>query len=351
MTKTQTVRGATRSPVMNVSATTRLRRVVSWLYEPGSVLILGLLASIIFDDGYGRLILSIVLVNVLLALSLAMTLETGRLSLAQGALAGVGAFASAWFVLNTPASPALSIFLGCAVAGVAGLLVAALAARLSGFYFVVATLAFAQIFTVLVSGWSAVTGGIGGLTGIPPFNDVNIGPVNVSFGFDPLRTSYVAVLLMVVVVTLVVCRALTHGSRPGRRIRAVGDDEVLARSLGISAAFWRTVAFGVGGVIAGLAGGLQASLTGGVSPSSYSLLVGVLILAMVYTGGRRSLLGAVAGAAILTLAQELSRFGDQTQLILTGLLLVVIALVLPYGLAGLTRRVLTVVGRIGEARA
>jgi len=319
-----------------VQATRRTSGIVPHLAEAGALMVVGLAAYFILTSAYDRLILSNALVNVLLALGLALTLRTGRISLAQATLAGVGAYVSAWLSVNTTMSLFMTVVLGTLAAGVIGLLIGMLGLRLAGFYFVIATLAFSQVFTVVVGAWQNVTGGLNGIVGVLRFNSVP----GFDFSFSGGYSGYVLLLLIVVVLAYVVTALMTGRNKVGRRLIAVGDNDLIATSVGVHPALWRTVAFAVGSLIAGLAGSIQASYLGVAAPSTYNLNASVLVLAMVFLGGKRSLPGVVIGAVALTYIPEWARFGPQSQLLISGAFFVVIAFLLPNGLIPTAGRII-----------
>lgn len=304
------------------------RSAIEWLLIVG----LAVLAYYVFTSGYQRLVASTALVNAILALSLLLTSFTNRLSLAQAALAGIGAYASGYLAVSKGLDPVLAIVVGALLATVFGTLLGLLALRLRGFYFAIATIAFAEIFSVVVSGWTSVTGGLGGLNGIPSLPDFSIGGFNVVYSFDQALTGYYFTLLVVTAVVLAIVYAVTGDTRVGRKIRAVGDDEVLAQSVGVAATRWRTLAFSLGALLAGIGGGLQASLLGGAAPSSYDTFTSVMVLAMVFIGGRRSVPGAVVGAVLLTVVAEGLKMAASWQLVFYGAFFLAAAFFFPNGI-------------------
>lgn len=294
------------------------------------VLVAGYALWWILAPGYDQLIFANALVNVVLALGLLLTLRAGRISLAQASLAGVGGYASAYVAVHSQLNLMLTLVIGALGAGVVGAVIGALALRLQGFYFVIATLAFSQIFTIVVGSWQSVTGGLNGIVGIPRLGEASGGSFDFSFAGGYI--GYSLLLLITVSICLVVVGLAMRSNRFGRAVTAVGEDDVLAAALGAGVTRWRVLAFVIGAVMAGFAGAVQASYLGAAAPSTYNIDASVLVLAMVYLGGSRSLLGAVVGAFALTYIPEWLRFGDQTQLLFTGLFFVFIAFVLPNGL-------------------
>ena len=298
--------------------------------QAAALLALGYALWWILLPGYDHLIFANALVNTILALGLLLTLRAGRLSLAQASLAGVGGYVSAYIAVHSQVNLLLTLILGALVAGVVGALVGILALRLHGFYFVIATLAFSQIFTIVTGAWQSVTGGLNGIIGIPRLSTTPGGTFDFSFAGG--YTGYSLLLLAAAAICFVIVGLATGKNRVGRAISAVGEDDTLAAALGAGVTRWRVAAFVVGSLMAGFAGAVQASYLGAAAPTTYNINASVLVLAMVYLGGSRSLPGAVVGAFALTYIPEWLRFGDQTQLLFTGLFFIFIAFALPKGL-------------------
>ncbi len=312
------------------------------------LLLLGYAMWWLLSPGYDHLIFANALVNTVLALGLLLTLRAGRLSLAQASLAGVGGYVSAYIAVHSQLNLLLTLLMGAVAAAIVGAVVGFLALRLQGFYFVIATLAFSQTFTIVTGAWQSVTGGLNGIIGIPRLSTVTgVGLFDFSFGGG--YTGYSLLLLVAVAVCFVTVGLAVGRNRVGRAITAVGEDDTLAAALGAGVTRWRMAAFVVGSLMAGFAGAVQASYLGAAAPTTYNINASVLVLAMVFLGGSRSLPGAVVGAFALTYIPEWLRFGDQTQLLFTGLFFVFIAFALPKGLlptiAALWRRIVRSRGR------
>ena len=193
--------------------------------------------------------------------------------------------------------------------------------RLSGVYFAMLTLAFAQIAWSIAFQWTGVTGGDNGILGVwPP-----------AWAAKP-ATFYWLVLGVTALGTALV-RILTF-SPFGYGLRALRDSPLRAESIGIDRRSWQWAAFAIAGGAAGLAGGLFAFLKGSVFPDNLGIPLSVDGLVMVLLGGVETASGAVVGALVFrALSVILMSYTDLSKLIL-GLLIVVLVVAFPRGIVG-----------------
>lgn len=264
---------------------------------------------------YSTLVLSIG-TNVLLALSVYLTLACGLLTVANAAFMGIGAYTAALLSLHSAVPFHLSLLLGALLPAALALLLGPPTLRLSGVYLAMATLAFGEIVRIFLLNAEGLTGGALGLNGIPQHSQ----------WFD--------VMLAVSAALYVLLRFA--GSQIGRTIAAICQDETATELLGVNVRAYKLFAFVAGAGLAGLAGGLNAHFTFFISPNEYGFDRGVEILAMGVLGGTGSPWGAVAGGVLITLLPELLRgLGDYRPLI-NGMILIVIILYSPKGIWDLT---------------
>jgi branched-chain amino acid transport system permease protein len=243
------------------------------------------------------------------------------LNLAQGALFGVGAYATA---LTSPQFGPFALL----IAPLAAAAVAALAAppmlRLQSHYFALATLALASLINLVAVNAENLTGGANGLVG---------------FGLGLPKGPTLAALVWLVLVVAVIAYASVFRAAIGEKARLLRDAPLVAASLGVDGALWRFLAFVIGGACAGLAGGFSAALTGVVSPEATGFSIMLLCLTAVVVGGARHPLGAVLGAAVAVLLPELFRGLQGSWLLAYAAATLAVVLWAPEGLAGLfTRR-------------
>lgn len=256
---------------------------------------------------------------------------TGYLSLAHGALYGLGAYACALLTARYGLSFWAALPLCGALTGAAGALIALLAFRTRGLYFAVLTLGIGlighQLFLVL----PGLTGGVGGYVGIP-------GPEQPAW--LPLRsTTYYALLALGLLFITLMAALVFVRSRLGAECLAVREDLTLAQALGIRVASARLAAFTFSAVFAGMAGALFAAISSFIAPESFTVLgTGFQLVALVVVGGMGTLWGPILGAALLTALPEGLRVAATLSLLAYGVLLLVFIIFAPQGIASLISR-------------
>ena len=255
-------------------------------------------------------------INALLALSLSVSLQAGQLALAQAAFAGIAAYTSAIASMQYHWPLAASIVL----AVVASTLVAALLAypvrKLRGIFLAIATIGFGEIVRAIANNLK-ITGGAEGISGIP--SDVN---TPVIYG----ALAFVAVVLFLLARTkFALAVALTR------------EDEAAARGVGVDVGMVRFAALALGGAIAGLAGALYAHAFYFIAPGDFGFPRMEQILVWCVIGGVTSPVGAVVGAAFLSILPEVIRALADFREISNGLILLVVILFVPGGFAALWR--------------
>ncbi len=248
----------------------------------------------------------------------------GQINLAMGGLFGVGAYSTAIILLHKGSFPVafvVSALLGTLVAALIGLP----ALRVRSHYLALVTLGLGIALDIIFTNWEAVTGGAIGLTSIPV---AAIGTLQFD---DDTKMSYL--FLGVMLATLLIAAVFVH-SRFGRNLKAMRDDLIAARAMGINVGIYQLTCFAFSGFYAGIAGSLYAVWLSYISPTSFDLNQSIFILAQTLVGGMGTLIGPVIGAILLVgLQQYLLSFGD-LQLIIYGALIVVIVLVARGGVAG-----------------
>jgi branched-chain amino acid transport system permease protein len=244
-------------------------------------------------------ILIVSLIYAMFAVSLNLELGfTGLYNFGHVAFFGIGAYTSA--LLSLSGFPvAMSMFCGMAAAGIAGALLAVPALRLTGDYFGIATLAFAEMMRLLFLNERWLTKGPMGLPGIPR-------PFGIHFGVSGLPFYLILSLLLALAVFLVSYR-ITH-SPFGRALKVVREDEYVAQALGKNVLSLKVRIVAVGSLLAGLAGALYGHYITYISPSDFTLNETILVILCVVLGGRGTQWGPVLGAFLVIFFQELLRF-------------------------------------------
>jgi branched-chain amino acid transport system permease protein len=261
-----------------------------------------------------------------LALSLNLLLGyTGQLSLGHTAFFGIGAYASALLTLKLERSVWEGMAAAVVLAGVSGWAIGRLALKLRGAYFVLVTISFVGVISLVSVNWMELTNGPLGLPGVPA---PELGP----WSFRTKRAYYYLVLAAVAL-SYLVCHRLV-ASRIGRAFVALRENEALAESVGIDVTRYLVLATVVSAAMAGMAGSLYAHYTRFVSPEVFLFTYTVTMVIMVVAGGKGTLAGPVVGAVLFTALPEALRAATswQWQMLAYGLILVLLVFFLPRGI-------------------
>jgi branched-chain amino acid transport system permease protein len=281
-------------------------------------------------DFYAIHVVDIAIVFALLAIGLGLAMGVGgQINLAQVAFFGVSAYTIAILTTNAGLGFWTSAVLAMLAAALTGVFVGIPALRMQSHYLGIVTLGLALAFTNWVTN-STLTGGADGISGIP---------VPWLFGIDAANEYlYYYVELVVFGIALAFALFVAHTGL-GRRMRAMRDDSLAAGAIGAPVPILRLTAFVLASLYGGVAGVLYAGLIRYVAPETFSLANMFLLLAMVIIGGRQSIIGCVVGALALSLLREvLVDFSVYAQLGF-GVVVVLMVVFAPTGLAGIPARV------------
>lgn len=254
---------------------------------------------------------------------------TGQIALSHFAFAGIGGYAVVILLTQVGLPLPIAVLAALTLAGVLAFIVSFAATRLEGFYLALATLAFAQLLIVVLDEGGSITGGTGGLTNykLPQL-----------FGLTIDGPWYALVMVAVLLGTLAILLRIDR-SWFGRACRAVRDNSEAAAAMGVDVARTKIIAFTLTSVMAAAAGMVYAFYDNTVNPPVFGLDNAFLLLFMVIVGGSGSHAGAILGAILLKLSQDLMEpiIGHYHALGF-GILVVVVILFLPKGLIGLFER-------------
>ncbi len=321
-----------------------LRTVQQWVIHYRRLLLAGLLLlALLYPLLAGSYALSLaieMLIFAIFAMSLDLLLGyTGLPSLGHAAFFGLGAYLTAYLTgRNAPALgltdnlllTAPIVMLGTALLA---LLTGLLALRTSGLYFLMITLAFAQMLYSIAIRWSGLTGGADGLAGLPR-PSLGLGPLN--YTFESRQSYYYLVLACLVLAWWLLDRIVN--SPFGWTLRGIRENEARLRALGYHTFRYKLGAFVMAGSLAGLAGLLLAHFFRHVSPDSLYWTTSGQALMMVIIGGAGTLSGPMVGAVVVRLLPLLlSSYTDRWQTIV-GLIFILFVLFAPQGILGFLRR-------------
>jgi branched-chain amino acid transport system permease protein len=265
----------------------------------------------------------------------------GQLSAGHAAFLGIGAYACAVLAVEKGLTPWIGMFVGGALAAVLGTLIGFLGFRfgLRGFYFVLLTVAFAEICRIVASNVDAIGGAVGyyiTFTGDPR-----------QFQFQDARAYYYIALVLMLGATGLV--AWLERRRFGVYLSAIREDEGACEALGVDTFRYKMLAMMLSSFLTGIGGAFYAFYVFSLQPASvFGIPLSVEIIIRAVVGGAGTVAGPIVGSFILSPLAELARhyFAQSgwhgAHLIVYGALLIAVVLFLPEGayprLARLLRR-------------
>jgi len=310
---------------------------------PAFWLIVLLTVPLWLQDQYILHILITTGIFIIAAMSLNLLLGyTGQLSLGHVAFFGIGAYASALTtlgfdidlfglrVVHQPWPAIVGLFVGMVAAGISGYVIGRLSFKVRGAYFVIVTISFAEVTRLVALNWVELTQGPLALTNIPPY----------TLGFPGLgeytlwnKIAYYYLVVAVGLVGYLVIGRLV-GSRIGRAMIALKENETLASSVGIDVTRYLVLAAVVSAAMAGAAGSLYAHYLKIIDPDIFLFIYTVTMVIMVITGGKGTLAGPIVGGIIFGFLPVILRpfAAPAVQWILYGGLMIAIVFVLPQGI-------------------
>lgn len=272
---------------------------------------------------------------------------TGLLSFGQGIFFGLGSYTIALLLTRWPIasySMPLALLAAMAMGAAAAAVVGWIAIRQRGTYFVMLTLACAQMFYFIAYTATGLTGGDNGLLDIPRPPLSLLGTTLFEMRSPWQYYGFVAVVFLVAMALLL----RVSDSIFGRTLLAIRDNEARAAAVGYNLKTFKLLVFMISGAVTGLAGGLHAMMTGLAPLASAEYHTSEMILVMTVIGGSGNLFASVLGAAFyLLMADWLSTLWPRW-LLLLGVVLIAISLYLQGGLWGLLQKVWR---RLGGKRA
>lgn len=301
----------------------------------GVIIALGM--PLFVDTPYERGLFNQALVYALLVLGFNFTLGyTGQLSFGHVGFWAIGAYSSALLTTEGGWPPLAAAAVGVVLACIAAAVLAVATSRLRTHYLALATLGFGEIVRLVILNWQEVTNGTNGVVGTPPL---------ARFIQTDLEVYY-ALLAFTVVGAVVAWRFQTN--RYGRAFLAVKQGQLAAESTGVATTWIKALALVISAAYAAVAGSLYAHVNSYVGPEDFVFSVMVTILAMLVIGGQGTVSGPIIGAIVLTLLPELLRDVGEWYQLAYGVVLLVMVVWMPYGLAGLVIRAARRLARRGR---
>lgn len=289
----------------------------------GALLLVLVLVPLLLPSAFHLRVAALVWINAVAALGLALLMGlAGQVSLGHAGFVGIGAYATALGPKHLGLDPLLSMGTGLLLAGALAFLVGRPILRLKGHYLAVATLGLGILVHLVLVSEVPITGGPDGIQ-VPRLE---------LFGWR-LVGPELWYWITGVALWLAAWLALNlEDSSTGRALRALHDSEIAASVVGVDVARAKLVVFVIAAVYAALAGGLFALFNRFVTPDVAGFLRSIELVTMVVIGGMGSILGAVVGAALLTvLPQALTLFHEYEHAVL-GLSIILFMVFLRQGI-------------------
>ena len=289
---------------------------------------------------YQLQIICFILINIILGLSIYVTLSSGQLSLGSAGFMGIGAYTSALLTINFDVPIFIGVIAGALAAGILGLIVGIPSLRLQGVYLAIATLGFGEVIRVFFVNWESVTKGAIGISGIPnigrelfaTFRDAGFDPDMIGLKNNQFVYLLVLIILLIIVILLIWFFIRQNKSRVGRAFAAIKMDEKAAEAMGINITYYKVLSFTQGAVLAGFAGGLFAHVMSYISPADFAYNRAIDILIFAIFGGSEVIWGAVFGAAFMTILPEALRFISEYRYMIYGIILIILMAYRPQGI-------------------
>ncbi|MBE9059665.1 branched-chain amino acid ABC transporter ATP-binding protein/permease [cf. Phormidesmis sp. LEGE 11477] len=293
------------------------------------VFALAIAATLIAPNTYYLFVLGMVAVTTIVSVGLNILAGlSGQISIGHAGFFAIGAYTGSLLMLRAEWHFGLAAVMAAIAAAGMGVALSGPALQVSGPYLAMVTIAFGIIVERVLIEWVGLTGGFGGLSGIPNPTFLGLQPA--------LRES---VLLAIVLAFLsVVSFALLKRHAWGKAFRAVRDDAIAAAAVGLNPFYVKVMAFALSAALTGLAGVFFAVVIGFVSPDSFTFNRSVLFLLAVILGGLGTAEGAFIGACILVILPEFLHDFTDYQLLVFGLLLLLALRLAPDGIASLFSR-------------
>ncbi len=294
-----------------------------------AVTVAALVLPLLVRDPFLTHIMIIVLLYAVLASSLNLIVGyIGQLSLAHAAFLGIGAYWSTILTIDYGWNVWVAMATSGIAAALASVVIGAITLRLEGHYFVLITLAFAEVLRLVALNWVEVTRGPMGFPNVPAPSLNFFGLARFDFS-DKAHFYYL--ILGLLAVNLYVTYRFVH-SNMGRAAVAIRENRQLAQSVGVNPFRYALLAFVIGAFFAGLSGAFYAHYITYVGPEVFGFAFTVTMLIMIIVGGKATLVGPVLGATIIAVLLEELRFAKEIRLSIFGILLILSVLFFPNGL-------------------
>ena len=280
-------------------------------------------------SGYIDGLLVILSINVIMAYAAALPLVAGQLNLGAAGFMAVGAYVAAYGSNELGLPIAVAILIGSLVSGVIALLVGIPVLRTSGIYLALATFALGQILVAVFLNLDIV----GAAQGYPVFGFIEM---------PAIALTAIAIILALFVLSQ---------TRFWLYLTAIKNDPTVCDLFGVEVKNVQLAAFVLGGMLAAIAGGLQAHYLSYIEAQSFGALVSIYTVLFVILGGTQTVVGPLVGAAFFTFLPEVLRAGQEWRYLIFAAFIIAFMVLRPEGMitASMMRRLKAPLRRKGAA--
>jgi len=294
-----------------------------------AVVVVSGLFPVYYNQPYYLQLLTLVFINIILAVSLRLTLVTGQFNVAHPAMMALGAYGGAILAKSFGVPPALTLLCGGLISASVSLVLGMPILRLRGIYFALVTIAFIEVVRIGLSHGGAFTGSLLGLMDIPSLSiagsTINSRAEFYWFGF--------ALMVLTVVILYRI-----EVSRVGLTWKAISQSEEMAAAQGVNVMMYKTAAFVIGSFFAGMAGAFYAYFQRFLVPTTFDFNMAVNILVYNFVGGTSTIVGPILGASFMTLISEPFKGLTYYETIFFGVVLMAVIIFLPGGIITITEK-------------
>ena len=257
---------------------------------------------------------------------------TGMLSFGQAGLFGIGAYTCTILLKNYSCSLSLALLIAIIITCGVSIIIGFISIQTSGIYFAMLTLVFGQLIYEISLKAVKLTGGADGIVGVP----------RSTFLFIDMSSdaNFYYLTLSLLVGFFLLSRILIL-SPFGQVLRAIGANEERTRLLGYGTKNFKLIVFCISGVLAGLAGGLFAPFLGCSAPALSHWSISGDVVMMTLIGGKGTLIGPILGAAFIHILKDVIGSYTEYWMIILGLIFVLFVLLVPEGIVGLLKSIVS----------
>ncbi len=287
------------------------------------------ITPLFFPSSYYFRVGSLIFVNSIAVIGIVILAGyAGQISLGHAGFAGIGAYACALAPVHLGLHPAFAVVLGAIISAVMAYVVGRPILRLKGYYLGVATLGFGILVSMVLANEREITGGPDGIQ-VP---DLGLRAIVKTMGLDLNNSEFWYIFSGLALILGAWVALNLYDSPTGRALRALHGSEIAARTVGIDVARLKLQAFIISAVYASISGSLLALQNKFITPDVAGFMHSIEMVTMAVLGGVGSVLGAIFGAAILTMLPQLLTVFAEYEMLLMGLVMMLVMIFMRDGL-------------------